>query len=263
MPARANVAISKEESDDPSSRGAKLPYNGYSDEFLDRLEPNGNIPNDKDLRYAHTPFHPPLRHAPIAMSPEDASYEKKRAPCRKTSLWGLSVGPKPHVQFMSSALSQRLSWPTASLFVACRHMKDDLRTICMLMASSTNPPLTPYFPLTSVTDGRQCPLCSVSRALSVALRYANTPASGEPQRTHKLAYQKPQGTCKITVELRGAVSVELGKGHEERGVWSGAPVGESVVIVNIFCVDILMNLDVLRDPTTQKSGFNNFAFLGL
>ncbi|CAH2245445.1 jg8706 [Pararge aegeria aegeria] len=29
----------------------KLPYNGYSEECLDRLEPNGNIPNDKDSHY--------------------------------------------------------------------------------------------------------------------------------------------------------------------------------------------------------------------
>ncbi|KAJ8884426.1 hypothetical protein PR048_016283 [Dryococelus australis] len=44
-------SISKEDGEEVSNRGAKLPYNGYSDEFLDRLEPNGNIPNDKDLRY--------------------------------------------------------------------------------------------------------------------------------------------------------------------------------------------------------------------
>ncbi|XP_013146689.1 PREDICTED: cyclin-dependent kinase 14 [Papilio polytes] len=29
----------------------KLPYNGYSEECLDRLEPNGNIPHDKDSHY--------------------------------------------------------------------------------------------------------------------------------------------------------------------------------------------------------------------
>ncbi|KAJ9600832.1 hypothetical protein L9F63_001044, partial [Diploptera punctata] len=46
------LAISKEEVEDTSTRASKLPYNGYSDEFLDRLEPNGNIPTDKDLRYA-------------------------------------------------------------------------------------------------------------------------------------------------------------------------------------------------------------------
>ncbi|KAK3908069.1 BolA-like protein 3 [Frankliniella fusca] len=45
------TSISKEDSDH-SNRGAKLPFNGYSDEFLDRLEPNGNIPNEKDCRYA-------------------------------------------------------------------------------------------------------------------------------------------------------------------------------------------------------------------
>lgn len=44
------AAISKEEVEDKSyDRGAKLPYgvNGFSEEFLDRLEPNGNIPSDK------------------------------------------------------------------------------------------------------------------------------------------------------------------------------------------------------------------------
>lgn len=45
------AAISKEEVEDSSTRASKLPYNGYSDEFLDRLEPNGNIPTDKDMRY--------------------------------------------------------------------------------------------------------------------------------------------------------------------------------------------------------------------
>ena len=44
------TAISKEEADDVTNRG-HLPYNGYSEEFLDRLEPNGNIPADKDRRY--------------------------------------------------------------------------------------------------------------------------------------------------------------------------------------------------------------------
>ncbi|XP_028157869.1 uncharacterized protein LOC114351033 isoform X2 [Ostrinia furnacalis] len=29
----------------------KLPYNGYSEECLDRLEPNGNIPHDKEPHY--------------------------------------------------------------------------------------------------------------------------------------------------------------------------------------------------------------------
>lgn len=42
--------MSKEETEDQSP--GKLPYNGYSDEFLDRLEPNGNIPAGKgDLGY--------------------------------------------------------------------------------------------------------------------------------------------------------------------------------------------------------------------
>lgn len=42
--------MSKEDSEDHGH--GKLPYNGYSDEFLDRLEPNGNIPAGKgDIRY--------------------------------------------------------------------------------------------------------------------------------------------------------------------------------------------------------------------
>jgi len=45
------LSISKDESEEPRSRVSKLPFNGYSDEFLDRLEPNGNIPTDKDLKY--------------------------------------------------------------------------------------------------------------------------------------------------------------------------------------------------------------------
>lgn len=45
------LSISKEDPDHANNRGAKLPFNGYSDEFLDRLEPNGNIPNEKDCRY--------------------------------------------------------------------------------------------------------------------------------------------------------------------------------------------------------------------
>lgn len=44
------TAISKEEADDVTNR-SQLPFNGYSEEFLDRLEPNGNIPTDKDHRY--------------------------------------------------------------------------------------------------------------------------------------------------------------------------------------------------------------------
>ncbi|KAG7187846.1 hypothetical protein KM043_016880 [Ampulex compressa] len=47
------LSISKEEADDAANRG-QLPYNGYSEEFLDRLEPNGNIPADKDRRYEWT-----------------------------------------------------------------------------------------------------------------------------------------------------------------------------------------------------------------
>lgn len=47
------LSISKEEADDTTTRG-QLPYNGYSEEFLDRLEPNGNIPVDKDRRYEWT-----------------------------------------------------------------------------------------------------------------------------------------------------------------------------------------------------------------
>lgn len=49
-------AISKDEPDDSRNGGrvTKLPFNGYSDEFLDRLEPNGNIPADKDLRYGES-----------------------------------------------------------------------------------------------------------------------------------------------------------------------------------------------------------------
>lgn len=45
------LTVSKEDPEDHVS--GKLPYNGYSDEFLDRLEPNGNIPEGKaDLKYA-------------------------------------------------------------------------------------------------------------------------------------------------------------------------------------------------------------------
>ncbi|XP_024081538.1 cyclin-dependent kinase 14 isoform X2 [Cimex lectularius] len=45
------LSISKDEPDESKTKPGKLPFNGYSDEFLDRLEPNGNIPNDKDIRY--------------------------------------------------------------------------------------------------------------------------------------------------------------------------------------------------------------------
>ncbi|CAH0547768.1 unnamed protein product [Brassicogethes aeneus] len=45
-------AISKEEAEEHNH--GKMPYNGYSDEFLDRLEPNGNIPAGKgDIRYGY------------------------------------------------------------------------------------------------------------------------------------------------------------------------------------------------------------------
>ncbi|KAK0172908.1 hypothetical protein PV328_006173 [Microctonus aethiopoides] len=44
------LSISKEEAEDVASRGP-LPYNGFSEEFLDRLERNGNLPMDKDRRY--------------------------------------------------------------------------------------------------------------------------------------------------------------------------------------------------------------------
>ncbi|XP_043483856.1 cyclin-dependent kinase 14 [Leptopilina heterotoma] len=47
------LSISKEEADDVTNR-SQLPFNGYSEEFLDRLEPNGNIPSDKDHRYEWT-----------------------------------------------------------------------------------------------------------------------------------------------------------------------------------------------------------------
>lgn len=44
--------MSKEEAEEHNHHHGKLPYNGYSDEFLDRLEPNGNIPAGKgDIRY--------------------------------------------------------------------------------------------------------------------------------------------------------------------------------------------------------------------
>ncbi|XP_072390820.1 cyclin-dependent kinase 14 isoform X1 [Diabrotica undecimpunctata] len=45
------LSVSKEEAEEHNHHG-KLPYNGYSDEFLDRLEPNGNIPAGKvNIRY--------------------------------------------------------------------------------------------------------------------------------------------------------------------------------------------------------------------
>lgn len=46
------LSVSKEEAEDTQNHHGKLPYNGYSDEFLDRLEPNGNIPAGKvNIRY--------------------------------------------------------------------------------------------------------------------------------------------------------------------------------------------------------------------
>ncbi|XP_015116566.1 cyclin-dependent kinase 14 isoform X1 [Diachasma alloeum] len=45
------LSISKEEAEDVANRGS-LAYNGFSEEFLDRLERNGNLPVDKDRRYA-------------------------------------------------------------------------------------------------------------------------------------------------------------------------------------------------------------------
>ncbi|XP_032457301.1 cyclin-dependent kinase 14 isoform X3 [Nasonia vitripennis] len=44
------LSISKEEADDTVTRN-QLPYNGYSEEFLDRLEQNGNLPSKRDRRY--------------------------------------------------------------------------------------------------------------------------------------------------------------------------------------------------------------------
>ncbi|GAB0099069.1 histone-lysine N-methyltransferase Suv4-20-like [Sergentomyia squamirostris] len=43
------------------NHGGKVPFNGYnSDEYLDRLEPNGNIPADKsDLRFGKCKYSTP------------------------------------------------------------------------------------------------------------------------------------------------------------------------------------------------------------
>ncbi|CAA9994597.1 unnamed protein product [Nesidiocoris tenuis] len=46
------LSISKDETDETKSKSSKLHFNGYSDEYLDRLEPNGNIPNNRD----HHPY---------------------------------------------------------------------------------------------------------------------------------------------------------------------------------------------------------------
>lgn len=66
------VAATKDEPDGDGSecRGrqqngggrGKLPYNGYSEECLDRLEPNGNIPHDKEPHYGkyHLDIKPPI-----------------------------------------------------------------------------------------------------------------------------------------------------------------------------------------------------------
>jgi hypothetical protein len=48
-----NTAISREDNDERSNNhhshnrsNSKMPYNGYSEEYLDRLETNGNIQAD-------------------------------------------------------------------------------------------------------------------------------------------------------------------------------------------------------------------------
>lgn len=52
------AAISREENDETTNNhnhhghnrsNNKMPYNGYSEEYLDRLETNGNIPADKSF----------------------------------------------------------------------------------------------------------------------------------------------------------------------------------------------------------------------
>ena len=45
------LAISKDVSPSGDGPEPRIPLNGYSEEFLDRLEPNGNIPSEKDLQY--------------------------------------------------------------------------------------------------------------------------------------------------------------------------------------------------------------------
>ncbi|XP_023248092.1 cyclin-dependent kinase 14 [Copidosoma floridanum] len=47
---KVKEAISKDEADDAINKGS-LPYNGYSEEFLDCLEHNGNISTSKERRY--------------------------------------------------------------------------------------------------------------------------------------------------------------------------------------------------------------------
>ncbi|XP_058806083.1 cyclin-dependent kinase 14 isoform X2 [Phymastichus coffea] len=47
------LSISKEEADD-TLNNQHLPFNGYSEEFLDRIEQNGNLPTDKQRCYDWT-----------------------------------------------------------------------------------------------------------------------------------------------------------------------------------------------------------------
>ncbi|XP_076271597.1 cyclin dependent kinase Eip63E isoform X7 [Rhynchophorus ferrugineus] len=51
------LSISKEEAEEHNHHHGKLPYNGYSDEFLDRLEPNGNIPAGKGYEWNNVSGH--------------------------------------------------------------------------------------------------------------------------------------------------------------------------------------------------------------
>ena len=48
------LALSKDEAEDVVNHG-QLPYNGYSEEFLDRLESNGNITSNKERHYGMFP----------------------------------------------------------------------------------------------------------------------------------------------------------------------------------------------------------------
>lgn len=43
------VIMDEYDKSDRYSDDKRFPYNGYSDEYLDRLEPNGNIPSDKHI----------------------------------------------------------------------------------------------------------------------------------------------------------------------------------------------------------------------